>query len=59
MVNSLCGVNVSAVCPSLVDGYSFTVVRAATLRQHLLIKLAVSPNHSIPTPGQPVLALTP
>ena len=32
-----------------------TVVRAATLKCRLQIKLAGSPRHSILTPGQPVL----
>ena len=33
-----------------------TIVRAATLRQKLQIKLAMSPAHK--TPGRPILALT-
>ena len=35
-----------------------TVKRAATLREMLHVKLAVSLSHSILTPGQPVLTLT-
>ena len=47
------------VCPSnmivcLRDGSARTVVRAATLRQKLQIKLSTSPSHSILTPGRPV-----
>ena len=40
-------------------GPSWTIVRtrAATLRQKLQIELVVSPSHSIPTSGQPVIAL--
>ena len=34
------------------------IVRAATLRQKLKIKLSTSPSHSILTPGRPVPALT-
>ena len=41
-----------------VDGSAQTVVRAATLRHKLQIKLAASPSHSVLTPGQPVPALT-
>ena len=33
--------------------------RAATLSRQLLVKLAISPRHSIQTPGQLDLALTP
>ena len=40
------------------DGAAHTAGRAATLRQKLHIKLAVSLSHSILTPGQPVPALT-
>ena len=36
-----------------------SIVLAATLRQKLHIKLAISPRHSILTLDQPVLALTP
>ena len=35
-----------------------TILRAATLKQKVQIKLSVSPSHSILTPGQPVHALT-
>ena len=35
-----------------------TIVRAATLRQMLQIKLSFSPNHNILKLGQPVPALT-
>ena len=35
-----------------------TIVRAATLRQNLQIKLATSPSHSILTLGRPIPALT-
>ena len=34
------------------------IVRAASLTQRLQIKLAISPSHSILTPGQPLLTLT-
>ena len=34
-----------------------TFVHAATLRQNLQIRLAISPSHSILVPGQAVLAL--
>ena len=40
------------------DRTAQTVVCAATLRQKLQIKLAILPNHSILTPGQPVPGLT-
>ena len=40
------------------DGSAQTVLRAATLRQKLQIRLSTSPSHSIPTPGQPVPAMT-
>ena len=40
------------------DGSAQTIIRAATLRQKLQIKLSISPSHSILTPGQPVPALT-
>ena len=40
------------------DGSPQTVLRAATLRWKLQIKLSISPSHSILTPGQPVQALT-
>ena len=36
------------------DGSAQTILRAATLRQKLLIKLFISPSHSILTPDQPV-----
>ena len=38
----------------LKDGSAQTVVCAVTLRSKLQIKLAISPSHSILTPGQPV-----
>ena len=40
------------------DGSTQTIVCAVTLRQKLQIKLAISPSHSILTPGRPVPALT-
>ena len=40
------------------DGSAQTILRAATLRQKLQIKLSISPSHSILTPGRPVPALT-
>ena len=40
------------------DGSAQTAVRAATLRQRLQIKLAITPSHSILTPGQPDPPLT-
>ena len=40
------------------DGSAKTIVRAATLRYKLQIKLSTSPSHSILTPGRPVPALT-
>ena len=40
------------------DGSAQTIVRAATLRQALQIKLSISLSHSLLTQGQPVLALT-
>ena len=40
------------------DGSAQTILRAATLRQKLQIKLSTSPSHSILTPGRPVPALT-
>ena len=40
------------------DGCAQTTLRAATPSQKLQIKLAISPSHSILTPGQPVLAPT-
>ena len=39
------------------DGSAQTVVRTAALRQKLQIKLAISSNHRVLKPGQPVLAL--
>ena len=36
------------------DGSAQTIVRAATLRQKLQIKLSLSPRHNILTPDQPV-----
>ena len=41
------------------DGSAQTILRAATLRQKLQIKLSTSPSHSILTPGRPVPVLTP
>ena len=43
------------MCPT--DEPACIIGRAATLRQKPLNKRANSPSHSIPTPGQPVLAL--
>ena len=40
------------------DGSAQTIVRAATLRQKLPNKLAISRSHSILTSGQPVPELT-
>ena len=40
------------------DGSAWTNLTAATMRQNLQIKLAISPNYSILTLGQPVVALT-
>ena len=40
------------------DRSAQTILRAATLRQKLQIKLSISPSHSILTPSQPVPALT-
>ena len=40
------------------DGSAKTIVRAATLRQKLQIKLSISPSHSILTLGRPVPMLT-
>ena len=39
------------------NGSARTILRVATLRQKLQIKLSISPSHSILTPGQPVPAL--
>ena len=52
-----------ALCPSNMLVYhinrsAHTSVHAATLKQKLLIKLSISPSHSMLTPGQPVPALT-
>ena len=41
------------------DGSAQTIVRTATLRYKLKIKLSISPSCSILTPGWPVPALTP
>ena len=43
---------------NLRDGSSQTIVRSATLRQKLQIKLSISPSHSTLTLSQPVTALT-
>ena len=40
------------------DGSAQTILRAATLRQKLQIKLSTLPSHSILTPGRPVPVLT-
>ena len=40
------------------DGSAQTILRAATLRWKLQIKLSISPSDSILTPGRPVPALT-
>ena len=40
------------------DGSAQTILRAATLRRKLQIKLSTSPSHSILTTGRPVPALT-
>ena len=40
------------------DGSAQTILRAATLRYKLQIKLSTSPSKSILTPGRPVPALT-
>ena len=40
------------------DGPAETVVRVATLRQKLQIKLTISPSHSVLVPAQLVTALT-
>ena len=40
------------------NGFAPTILRGATLRYKLQIKLTISPSHSILTPGQSVLALT-
>ena len=40
------------------DGSAQTVVRAATPREELQIKLFISPSHNILTPGRPVPVLT-
>ena len=40
------------------DGPAQTIVRAATLREKLQIKLGISSSHSTPTGGQPVPMLT-
>ena len=40
------------------DGSALTITRAATLRQKLQIKVAISPNRNILIPGQPVPVLT-
>ena len=37
---------------------AMTILRAATLRYKLRIKLSTSPSHSILTPGRPIPALT-
>ena len=42
----------------LSDGSTQTIVRAATLRQNLQVKLSTSPSHSILTPGRLVPTLT-
>ena len=39
------------------DGSALIIVRAATLRKKLQLKLSTSPSHSILTPGLPVPAL--
>ena len=50
--------NVPVIMPVFLrDGSAQTIARAATLREKLQIKLAVSPSHSTLTPGQPVPAL--
>ena len=43
---------------SVSPGRICTILRAATLRQKLRIKLSISPSHSILTLGRPVPALT-
>ena len=51
--------NVPAVCKvHIKDGSAQTLAHATTMRQKLLLKLAISPNSSILTLDQPVLALT-
>ena len=40
------------------DRFALTFVHASTMRQKLQIKLAISPTHSLLTPGQPILAMT-
>ena len=40
------------------DGSAQKVVRTATLRSKVQIKLSIKPSRSIPTPSQPVPALT-
>ena len=40
------------------DRSALTIVRAATLRQKLRIKLSTSPSHNILTPDRPVPVLT-
>ena len=42
----------------LKDGSAQRIVRAATLRLKLQIRFALLLNHSVPSPVQPVLALT-
>ena len=52
------GQHPSNMLKNLRDGSAQTAVRAATLRQELQIRLAVSPSHGTLTPGQPVPMLT-
>ena len=44
--------NVPATCEYLRDGSAQTILRAATLRWKLQIKLSTSPSHCILTPGR-------
>ena len=46
--------DIPATCQCISNGSAQTIVRAATLKKTLHIKLAISPCHSILTPGQPV-----
>ena len=55
LVGYLLAYGLSSVLVYLTDECDETVVRAAVLRQELLINLAVSPSDSVLTPGQLVL----
>ena len=55
-----CSLNVPATCHmQLRDGSALTIVRAATLRQNVRIKLALSSSQSMLMPGRSILVLMP